>query len=242
VADLHAEAVSPRRVALTGNTVAPDTAGRACHARRPDDLVLDQPMKGAIHLMTVQFTDRGTDAGPGATRRRGTIPETAVAVAVLAASLATCGFNARLRAGEAWLDQLAAHAALGLPTMWKRGTDIFFFDLGTRHPLGLEISLACSTTLLWVPVALAGAALLVSGRARLRHVLPGLALAAGLLILANMVRLVVIVEFTHLWGTAGFDWAHTIVGSLITLTALTATFWLFVRLVSRRRQEGRQPR
>ncbi|HTJ66105.1 MAG TPA: exosortase/archaeosortase family protein [Actinospica sp.] len=175
------------------------------------------------------------DDGSFRSRRDGVRQFTAV-VTVLGAVLAVTE-QARYRGVEARMGAWAVHELLGYAVIAANAGPTFFFGYhdGARTAyLGLEVSLACSSVLLVAPAAVATAVLAVVSRIPMSRLLLALAATAALVTAINVLRFVLIALLVDAWGAqAGFGWAHSFFGSLLTLAGLAGASWLYYRLARR---------
>jgi exosortase/archaeosortase family protein len=179
----------------------------------------------------------GSVPGDGSYRSgRDGVRQLAALVTVLGAVLAVAE-QSWYRGVEARMGAWAVHALLGYAVIAANSGPTFFFGYheGARTGyLGLEVSLACSSVLLVAPAALATAVLAVASRIPMTRLLLALAATAGLVTAINVLRFVLIALLVDAWGAqAGFGWAHSFFGSLLTLAGLAGATWLYFRLARR---------
>lgn len=128
---------------------------------------------------------------------------------------------------------------LGYPVLIARARQTVFFAFhgtGAAHMLGLEVTLGCSSDLLLIPILLTTGILLCVGPASPLRVLAAAAMAAAIVVLINMLRLVMIAALVSSWGVpAGFGWGHTLFGSVLTLLGMFAALAAFVLVLGRAR-------
>jgi exosortase/archaeosortase family protein len=128
---------------------------------------------------------------------------------------------------------------LGYPVLIARARQTVFFAFhgtGPAHMLGLQVTLGCSSDLLLIPILLTTGILLCVGPASPVRVLFAAAMAAVIVVLVNMLRLVMIAALVSSWGVpAGFGWGHTLFGSVLTLFGMFAALVAFVLVLGRAR-------
>lgn len=169
-------------------------------------------------------------------------PYLRIAIAASFAAIATAlyAFNEWFRSVEAAAGERSiklvtdGHTA----TIWDQAVTLF--GLGTSHAMGLRITAGCSSALLILPLLLVGAGFMISQRSTIPRILAGTGIGAAVLIVTNQLRLCLIAWFSQQWGDEGFGWAHTVVGSLLSLVGVAASVTALL-LVAMRRQEPRVP-
>lgn len=128
---------------------------------------------------------------------------------------------------------------LGYRVLVARARQTVFFAFhgtGSAHMLGLQITLGCSSDLLLIPILLTTGILLCVGPASPLRVLAAATMAAAIIVLINMLRLVMIAALVSSWGVpAGFGWGHTLFGSVLTLFGMFAALVAFVLVLGRAR-------
>jgi exosortase/archaeosortase family protein len=145
-------------------------------------------------------------------------------------------FNGWFRSVEA----AAGERSIGLvtdgntTTIWDQA--ITLFGLGTRHAMGLRITAGCSSALLILPLFLVGAGFMASRRSTIARILAGTAIGAAVLVVTNQLRLCLIAWFAQEWGHDGFGWAHTVIGSLLSLVGVAASVAILLLLAMRQRE------
>jgi exosortase/archaeosortase family protein len=118
--------------------------------------------------------------------------------------------------------------------IWDRA--VALFGLGTPHAMGLRITAGCSSALLILPLLLVGAGFMASHRSTIPRILAGTGIGAALLVVTNQLRLCLIAFFYQQWGDDGFGWAHTVVGSLLSLVGVAASVAALLLVAMRRRE------
>ncbi|WP_164992578.1 archaeosortase/exosortase family protein [Streptomyces sp. L2] len=146
------------------------------------------------------------------------------------------GFNEWFRSAEA----AAGVHVIGLVTTGTTLLDwdeaVTFFGLGTPHAMGLRITAGCSSAMLIIPLLLVGAGFMLSRRSTVPRILAGTGIGAILLVITNQVRIGLIASFSQKWGSEGFGWAHTVVGSLLSLVGVAASVTALLLVAMRRRK------
>lgn len=134
-------------------------------------------------------------------------------------------------AGARWF---VTHA-LGLRTLLLAAPDapVLYAGDGAGFGRGIALTTGCSSALLIAPLALLAGVLLLFGTRGPVRVLLGFALAAALVLAANLARLTLIVAMQHRYGDEGFGWTHVLFGSVLMMAAGLAALLLFLFLVTR---------
>ncbi|MFG2907282.1 archaeosortase/exosortase family protein [Kitasatospora sp. NPDC048286] len=134
-------------------------------------------------------------------------------------------------AGARWL---VSHA-LGLRTLLLAAPDAPVLYAGDDGGFGRGIALTtgCSSALLIAPLALLAGVLLLFGTRGPARILLGFALAAALVLAANLGRLTLIVAMQHRYGDEGFGWTHVLFGSVLMMAAGLTALLLFLFLTTR---------
>jgi exosortase/archaeosortase family protein len=179
----------------------------------------------------------GAAPGDGAQRQRSDGVRQFVALVTILGALLAVAEQGWYRGVEARMGAWAVHALLGYAVIAANSGPTFFFGYheGARIGyLGLEVSLACSSVLLVAPAAVATSELSVYCRIPMSRLLLALAATAALVTAINVLRFVLIALLVDAWGAqAGFGWAHSFFGSLLTLAGLAGASWLYYRLARR---------
>ncbi|MFJ9519344.1 exosortase/archaeosortase family protein [Kitasatospora sp. NPDC101801] len=148
-------------------------------------------------------------------------------------------FNEYLRAlearGAAWLYSLF----LDETTAAVKTALLVNFD--NAKIVGVDVTQSCSSALLVPPFLLMAAAVLLSARRTAREVLGGLALAAGIVVLGNLIRLVLIALVTVHYGQEGYLWSHTLGGSALSMVTMILALAAFLRYGVRGGRLERRP-
>lgn len=152
-----------------------------------------------------------------------------------------------LIAGQSQVRRLEARVT-GVVLRWVFGVDTLVSQLHpvvyvTTEPadnfvspfwIGLTVTQECTVAWLLAPLLILSGLFVFGRRFAVRAVALAVLLTAVALSVVNVVRLVVIVMSTHLWGLdVGYRWSHDIYGSLITVFGVLLAAVLFVKLVIR---------
>lgn len=115
---------------------------------------------------------------------------------------------------SSWLTQFVGiGGVLALPE-----SQVLLWQIGTPDTFGLHVSAECTSAFLVGPGAILGGLLLVTGRFGVGRVVLAFLAASVVMVAANWTRLTLIAWATANWGLAnGYQWSHTVVGSLIAL-------------------------
>src|SRR5579859_3223008 len=133
------------------------------------------------------------------------------------------------RAAEAWL--AAQLAALYVPGHTAATGDIFFAGLGTRLPIGLQITSECTVAILIVPMLLLAGIMSLHRRFGIGDILAGLGAGVAVDVGTNQVRMALIMWATGRYGThAGYAVTHKLIGSVIAMLGFTVALVLMVRI------------
>jgi exosortase/archaeosortase family protein len=143
-------------------------------------------------------------------------------------------FQFQLRHAEA-----AAAAAiynLATPTLAATKAPIVWFGLGRPGGFGLVITPDCSTAFLLVPLFLLGMGLVLPVRLVLRQVLSALAIATGVLIVGNLLRIGAIAVAMRIAGPdTGYQIGHLVIGSAISVIFISISLILITIIITGRR-------
>ncbi|MDN3026034.1 archaeosortase/exosortase family protein [Streptomyces sp. S.PB5] len=162
----------------------------------------------------------------------------ALAAALLLAAGALFAFNEWFRSVEAALGEHVLGVVTTGTTSLNWNEAVAFFGLGTRHAMGLQITAGCSSAMLIIPLLMVGAGFMLSRRSTVSRILAGTGVGAAVLVATNQLRFGLIAVFSQKWGYEGFGWAHTVVGSVISLVGVAASVSVLL-LVAMRRRQGR---
>jgi len=179
----------------------------------------------------------GLDA---ATESRPPYVRFAIAASFVAISAALYLFNEWFRSVEAAAGEQSIRLVTdgNTATIWDQAVTLF--GLGTPHAMGLRITAGCSSALLILPLLLLSAGFMLGQRSTVPRILAGAGTGAAVLVVTNQLRLCLIAFFSQQWGEEGFGWAHTVVGSLLSLVGVAASVAALL-LIAMRRQEPRIP-
>jgi exosortase/archaeosortase family protein len=153
-----------------------------------------------------------------------------VAAAMVADEAVYRGFESRLAAGA--VHQLLGYSAVAVT---DRQTFFFAFDSGgSRHMLGLDVSLGCSSVFLLAPMLMFTGILAAYSTKPLFGLGVAAAAATAVIVGVNLLRLVMIAALMVWWGVqTGFGWGHTLFGSILTLVGLAAASAVYYLIVAR---------
>ncbi|WP_369228688.1 archaeosortase/exosortase family protein (plasmid) [Streptomyces sp. R39] len=161
-----------------------------------------------------------------------------LAAALFCASGALFAFNGWFRSVEAAMGEYVLGLVTTGTTALNWDQAVTFFGLGTQHAMGLRITAGCSSAMLIIPLLLVGAGFMLSRRSTVARVLAGTAVGAALLVVTNQLRFGLIAWFSQEWGYEGFGWAHTVIGSLISLVGVALSVTVLLLVAMRRREPG----
>ncbi|MGI5444031.1 archaeosortase/exosortase family protein [Streptomyces shenzhenensis] len=164
----------------------------------------------------------------------------ALAAALLFTSGALFAFNGWFRSVEAAMGEYVLGLVTTGTTALNWDQAVAFFGLGTQHAMGLRITAGCSSAMLIIPLLLVGAGFMLSRRSTIARILAGTAIGATLLVVTNQLRFGLIAWFSQEWGYEGFGWAHTVVGSLVSLVGVALSVTILLLVAMRRREPQAQ--
>ncbi len=115
------------------------------------------------------------------------------------------------------------------------GNDVFYMDLAAGRQASVHIATQCSGLYSMAIFIAAFSALVVTDYPKLTRRVAAL-LAAGVVLayLANLLRMVVIVEAGHQYGSAALLWTHANLGDIIFLAWVAPFMWLAYRVLDPR--------
>ncbi|WAL68481.1 exosortase/archaeosortase family protein [Amycolatopsis cynarae] len=161
-----------------------------------------------------------------------------------AIAVAMVFFQGSYRLAETWLASELVRTVVGQHAWPLPGEPVLLFETSASPgAMAIRVSLACSSVLLVAPLFLiSGALFLSSTRSRVRIPLATL-VAFVIVVIANNIRLGLIMVLASRFGRTGLDWAHILAGSLVMLTAGGIAILLYLRIVAgskagRHRKEG----
>jgi exosortase/archaeosortase family protein len=170
----------------------------------------------------------GRHAGNGLRAAIVRIIATALLAAVVSCLLA---FEYQARHIEA---VVAAHLfSTVTPVIAAGSAPIDWFNLGTSKGFGLVITPDCSSALLLVPLGVIGMALLIPRRLAVRRVGAGLAAAAAVIVVGNLLRIAVIAAMVNYYGIhVGYQVGHLVLGSLVSIVFIGVAMVVLVLVVA----------
>ncbi|GAA3875840.1 exosortase P [Leifsonia kafniensis] len=164
-----------------------------------------------------------------------------VGVALAAGGVLLMLNHALLRQTETVLAAALADAVTPGSMYVVPGSFSFFWASATPEMHGLRITPECTVAFLVGPLLILAGLILASGRFSLSRTLLATTLSAGVLVLANQARIVLIAWATAKWGVAdGYQWSHTVGGSVVVGigVALALTAFIIALTAGRRRSRG----
>lgn len=181
---------------------------------------------------TTAFAPGTSSAAPRAAR---SVPRLLAGTVLCVGAVALVTAQAAFRDTEAQLAAHALHLALGLPAWAGHAQPILYFTYPaghTRHGLGLEVTLGCSSVLILAPALMLLGLFTITGRTHPLRMAVAASTVAAILITANVVRQAMIAAMVAHWGPQnGFGWGHSVFGSLIILAGMAlAGFACYVTL------------
>ncbi|MDH6136656.1 exosortase/archaeosortase family protein [Kitasatospora sp. MAA4] len=147
--------------------------------------------------------------------------ERPAAVVVFAAAVAMLVWSAAFRAAES-----ALAAVMFSPfsdTSAVGSLAIVYFGVGGPRAFGLQITPECSACLVIAPLVMLCAVVLWTRRVPARRVLEGVALAALIIVVSNLLRVGLIAALMSRLGlTTGYQLGHLVLGSVVSLLFIAA--------------------
>jgi exosortase/archaeosortase family protein len=162
-------------------------------------------------------------------RRRGWLwPAAAVGV-----GLAFVVFNGLVRNVEALITSHIVGWISHMDTwvVYSNHAVYWFGDSNAAAPGGVVVTGECSSALLIAGLLGVGAIVMRSPRFPQKRVAAALAVSAAVLFVLNLARILLIGWATSRWGYNGYDWAHTIVGSLLVVITVVTAVAVFVGIL-----------
>jgi len=184
--------------------------------------------------MTVTGADlppSGADAAPITRMPCGGLARVAAGVVVLGLGGCLLLWNGMVRGWEAQVTVVLVRVLLGIPALpYRAARDVVFFRAGADEWAGIEITAKCTVVVFLVPLAGATGGLLLAGRLKAWRLAVAGAAAAALMIAVNFARILMIVAARSIGGQQGFEWAHTQLGTWLTVIGMAAAAFVFVRI------------
>ncbi|NUU05975.1 hypothetical protein [Leifsonia sp. C5G2] len=114
------------------------------------------------------------------------------------------------------------------------GADAIVLRLSELHYWCLRITAECTTLVFIVPMLLFAVATLLFTRVPVRRWLAASALGLLLVVVVNLFRLGLIVVSTLSWDRVGYEWSHTVVGTLVALAGVVVAALATLRILNGR--------
>jgi exosortase/archaeosortase family protein len=151
-----------------------------------------------------------------------------------------------LVAGQEQFRRLEAFASASLLSLLQvgaansYGTAVIFPADGLH--VGFNVAAGCTAALLIVPFLLVAGVLLLAGRVPPHRAIATVAVFAGVVIVINQARLLVIAIALQAWGyPEGFERSHILMGSFVSTIGVAGGLLLFLRMVVPRRRAVADP-
>jgi exosortase/archaeosortase family protein len=178
---------------------------------------------------------RGARRPPSAGAAGGTAGRLVTSVLCCALAITAVKENFLFRSLEAGLASRVIATVTGRPAGAIPNTPTVWFTVGPHHEMGLQISQACTVVLMSTPFLVATAFLVWRRRSSTVRSVVACAVAVGMLVIVNQLRILTIIMFVlHLGFGGGFYWGHTLVGSLITIVGGSLTLVVYGLIAIRR--------
>jgi exosortase/archaeosortase family protein len=137
-----------------------------------------------------------------------------------------------IRRFEAMVSSWTTAHVTGITSDWIAGSSTYIIGRGTKYEMGLQLVAGCSTALLIIPLIALAALYVYFGRAGALRMVVGVVVCSAAMFAVNLTRLAVVAIAVRKWGTeTGFEWAHSVVGSVIVLIGWIAVLLAFTRFV-----------
>lgn len=136
------------------------------------------------------------------------------------------------RGYEAAAAGLLSGVATGSHDVTDRSRSIFFVNVGTPKIFGVVVTPECTSAIVTaIFLAITGITVAVARVSITRTLLAGF-LAAGLFVVANLLRLVLIAFASDYWGlVSGYHWSHVWAGSFVTVFGLTIAVTVYLLIL-----------
>lgn len=145
---------------------------------------------------------------------------------------------------EAWAGAWVLHHVLGRPSRTLTTGPTYLYQVVPGDDTswaGLVVTSECSAAFFVGGVLVVGGLLVILWhRSTAVRLLVATAATIALLLLVNTARLTLIAEAAARWGTVGFEWAHTVAGSVLMIATLCLATIVFARVGLLRRPEPHQ--
>jgi exosortase/archaeosortase family protein len=131
---------------------------------------------------------------------------------------------------------------VGSVTRGHTGTvgDVILAGMGTRRPMGLQITNECTVLLLIVPMLFTAGLITLFRRFRVPRVLLGLLAGVVIVGVTNQLRILLIAWATQRYGLGvGYEVTHKFVGSVLALLGFAVGLLAMLKIAPGRRVGGR---
>ena len=157
-----------------------------------------------------------------------------LALAIWAMMIARIAYAARGRMVEARI--AASLAGPVMPGHSRSIDDVLLTGLGTREPMGLQITNECTVLLLIVPMLFIAGLIILFRRFRVHNVLFGLVMGVLVVTFTNQVRVLLIAWATAHYGfDLGYEVSHKFVGSVLAILGFALGVLVMFRLAPGKR-------
>jgi exosortase/archaeosortase family protein len=162
-----------------------------------------------------------------ATRHGGRI---AIAIVIVGLVGFFAYFNELLRTAEAALSSFVLSSVFSYDLYpWR---DQIIFRLGDNHYKAMVVTVECTSLVVLGPLLLFAAAVLVFTRVSFGRWLLSVVVATSIVFVANIIRIATIGFGYRAFGTAGYDWTHTVIGTAMIAIAIVVAVILMLRIQS----------
>ncbi|WP_148285537.1 exosortase/archaeosortase family protein [Microbacterium sp. B24] len=146
------------------------------------------------------------------------LPRWLLALVVLAVLVSAFTFLPRVLAAEADLASRLLTAAFRIPAY---SPDTLPYVVYMNDPTyALQVTTECSAVFLTAPFLAVAALILLSRRFSATRIMVSLLLSVGLIVAVNELRIAFVGAALSWWGVEGYGWAHTVVGSILSIAAI----------------------
>jgi exosortase/archaeosortase family protein len=102
--------------------------------------------------------------------------------------------------------------------------------MGGKGSLGLKVTAECTVGLLILPFLACSALLLAIQRIQISRLLTGLTVSIVVLVGLNQLRLTSIGWASYYLGKTGYEWSHTIGGSILSILGMIFTTLIYAKI------------
>jgi exosortase/archaeosortase family protein len=134
-----------------------------------------------------------------------------------------------IRCGEARVAAWLVDSSPG-PAAYALNGEPVFFIIGREGSIGLNVTPECTVALLILPFLACTVLLLAVRRIQLPRLLAGLTISIAVLVGVNQLRLVSVSWASYYFGSTGYEWSHTLGGSILSIVGMVFTMFIYVKI------------